>query len=94
MDIMNIFQFSSRKSGPNSGTMCVLYIYFRLNLIEAEFEGDNIGRQFRARLVSSSEGGVRNTTLNNTAYVLALNNQPSPAANVGKFFRNMVSSLK
>ena len=70
--------------------MCVLYIYFRLNLTQTEIEGDNIGVQFRAGLVSSSEGGVRKTKLNNAAYVLVINNQPTRAANVGKFFRNMV----
>ena len=59
------------------------YIYFLPTLTRVEIDSDNLGRQFRAGLVSSTEGGVQKLTLRNK-YVLARNNQPNPAANVGK----------
>jgi hypothetical protein len=73
----------SRGSGTNSATMVSLYIYFLPTLTRVDINNDNLGRQFRAGLVSSTEGGIRKLTLRNR-YVLARNNQRTPAANVGK----------
>ncbi|CAB3981878.1 fibrillin-2-like isoform X46 [Paramuricea clavata] len=71
----------SRGSGTNSATMVSLYIYFLPTLTQDEFDNDNLGRQFRAGLVSSTEAGVQKLTLRNR-YVLVRNNVPLPAANV------------
>ena len=65
--------------------MVSLYIYFRPTLTQDDIDNDNIGRQFRAGLVSSTEAGVQKLTLR-SRYVLVRNNVPLPAANVGKFF--------
>ncbi|CAB4014909.1 3-oxoacyl-[acyl-carrier- ] synthase, mitochondrial, partial [Paramuricea clavata] len=70
-----------RGSGTNSATLVSLYIYFLPTLIQVEIDNDNLGRQFRAGLVSSTGAGVQRLTLRNR-YVLARNNQPTPAANV------------
>ncbi|CAB4004336.1 Sushi domain-containing 1, partial, partial [Paramuricea clavata] len=61
--------------------MVSLYIYFLPTLTQVEIDSDNLGRQFRAGLISSTEADVQKLTLRNR-YVLAKNNQPTPAANV------------
>jgi hypothetical protein len=63
--------------------MVSLYIYFLSTLTQVEIDSDNLGRKFRAGLVSSTEATIQKLTLRNK-YVLARNNQPTPAANVGK----------
>ncbi|CAB4025972.1 mucin isoform X1, partial [Paramuricea clavata] len=70
-----------RGTGTNSATMVSLYIYFLPTLTQVDINNDNLGRKFRAELVSSTEGGIQKLTLRNR-YVLARNSQPTPAANV------------
>ena len=65
--------------------MVSLYIYFLPTLTQDEIDNDNLGRQFRAGLVSSTVGGVQKLTLRNR-YVLMISNVPLPAADVGMFF--------
>jgi hypothetical protein len=65
--------------------MVSLYIYFLPALIQVEIDNDNLGRQFRAGLVSSAVGGVQKLTLR-ARYVLVINNVPLQAADVGMFF--------
>ncbi|CAB4042869.1 calcium binding egf domain-containing, partial [Paramuricea clavata] len=61
--------------------MVSLNIYFLPTLTQVEIDNDNLGRQFRAGLVSSSVGGVQKLTLR-VRYVLVINNVPLPAADV------------
>jgi hypothetical protein len=82
--ILHFYHFNySRGIGTNSATMVSLYIFFRPTLTRVEIDSDNLGRQFRAGLVSSTEASIQKLTLRNK-YVLVRNNQPTPAANVGK----------
>ncbi|CAB3985000.1 mucin isoform X1, partial [Paramuricea clavata] len=61
--------------------MVSLYIFFLSTLTQVDINNDNLGRQFRAGLVSSTESGIRKLTLRNR-YVLARNIQRTTAANV------------
>jgi hypothetical protein len=84
------FDFSigifSDGTGTNTATAVSLYVYFLPTLMQNEIANDFIGTQFRAGLVSVTKGGVRKLKLRDK-YVLARDNQPTPAANVGRFFR-------
>jgi hypothetical protein len=75
----------SNGTGTNSATAVSLYIYFSPTLTQNEFADDFIGRQFRAGLISLTEDGVQKLKLRDK-YVLARNDQPAPAADVGMFF--------
>ena len=72
-------------TGTNSATAVSLNIYFSPALTQNEVGDDFIGRQFRAGLVSITEDGVRKLKLRDK-YVLSRDGQPTPAANVGRFF--------
>ena len=80
---MSAFQFSSRGSGSNTATMCSIYLYFNTSLNASDIENENLGRQFRVLLTSETQNNVQKRKLRGR-YVLARNNLPNPAANVGK----------
>lgn len=80
---MSAFQFSSRGSGTNTATMCSIYLYFNTSLNASDIENDNLGRQFRVLLTFATENNVQIIELRHR-YVLARNNLPNAAANVGK----------
>jgi hypothetical protein len=72
-------------TGTNSATAVSLHVYFSPALTQNEFADDFIGRQFRAGLISVTEGGVEKLKLRDK-YVLARDGQPTPAADVGMIF--------
>ena len=80
---MSAFQFSSRGSGSNTATMCSIYLYFNTSLNASDIENENLGRQFRVLLTSETQNNAQKRKLRGR-YVLARNNLPNPAANVGK----------
>ena len=86
---MSAFQFSSRGSESNTATVCSIYLYFNTSLNASDIEDENLGRQFRVLLTSETDGNVRKRKLRDR-YVLARNNLPFPAANVGKCSKKTV----
>ena len=63
--------------------MCSIYLYFNTSLNPSDIENENLGRQFRVLLTSETENNAQKRKLRGR-YVLARNNLPNPAANVGK----------
>ena len=55
----------------------------------SDIENENLGRQFRVLLTSETENNAQKRKLRGT-YVLARDNLPNPAANVGKCLKKRV----